>query len=699
MKKSNEQQLIAQVIPIIRLPKHLIYFDYLVPKKFEHQIKINQIVEIPFHNRKINGIVIEIKNKTQNKFNLKTINKIIEPEIILPKHLIKLIQWMKDYYYTSLPLISKIIFPEIPKRKLLDNKKQSILIHKNIKNLTVSKKSLPKIKETIDSINNQQTKYVLLHYQNWQEKLIVYIKIIKQLLNKNLKGQILIIVPQITDIQKIYNYLNYYFPDQIAILNNKLSKTFFWQEWQKIYFQKAKIILGTRSAIFSPIQNLSMIIVDDEESLSEYKSEQNPRYNVQKLAEKLSEFAKAKLIFSSQAPSIEIFYNAQNKSTSTIFCLYKKKSNIKIINLQDEWQKKNYSLISDNLEEAIKQNLEKKQKIFLFLNRRGAGTIIKCQDCKYLFKCPNCQLPLIFNYLPTQISYELRVTSYPPRLAHFDLLSSAKQAAFSEAGKLICFHCNFTQNIPTKCPHCQGVNIKTFGIGIQRVEKEIKKLFPEAKILRIDKDTQISTSYKLQVTSYDIIIGTQFFFKQFNQPSIFNLIGVISADSLLYRPDFRSSEKTFQQLSKIINWANIQQSEVELPIVIIQTHSPENYVIQALAQQNYNFFYNSEIEMRKKFNYPPFCKLIKLIYQNSDFKKVEKETNELVDKLKMYFSSSKTFEVIGPISPMIPKIKEKYRKQIILKIYPTFHFPASIKKLLNELDENWIIDTDPLEII
>jgi primosomal protein N' (replication factor Y) len=716
---NNEQQLIASIIPAIRLPRQLNYFDYLIPKKLENKIKINQIVEILFHNQKIKGIVIEITNKTQNKYNfiksreaeissktklfnrtkLKEINKIIEPKIILPEHLIKLAKWIKKYYYSSLPLIIKIILPEIPKHEM--QKHFHGLTYETAKNLTISRESVPRIKKIIhELIYEQKNTQTLLYYKNWKEKLTIYIKIIKQLTNKNSTKQILIIVPQITDIQEIYKYLNYYFPNQIAILHNKLSKILFWQEWQKIYNQKIKIILGTRLAIFAPIKNLNLIIVDNEEVLTEYKSEQNPRYNVQELAKKLSELTKTKLIFSSQTPHMETYFLSSQSLKLRIKSLYNtteaNEANIKIINMQDEWRKNNYSLISDNLEEIIKQNLKKKQKIFLFLNRRGAGTTIKCQDCGYLFKCPNCNLPFNSSYKPQTTSYKLICYH-----CNFALLNNSVFDEISASRNLT----GFTQNIPTKCPQCNGVNIKTSGIGIQRVEKEIKKLFPTAKVIRIDKDAE-NINYKLrilnhesQITNYDIVIGTQFFFKLFNSLAnklIFNLIGIISADSLLYRPDFRSFEKTFQQLSKIINWANNQSITNKQIKILIQTHSPENYVIQALSKQDYDFFYEREIKMREKFNYPPFCKLIKLIYQNSDLKKVEEKTNELASRLKLIKDL-----IFYQMLPIIPKVREKYRKQIILKIINNQQSTINneLEQILKNLDENWIIDVDPIEIL
>ena len=354
----NKNQHIAVIIPITRLPKHLDYFDYIIPEELQNKIRINQIVEIPFCNRKINGIIVKIKTQsTEDSIKLKKINKIFEPEIILSEHLIKLIQWASNYYCASLPLIAKIIFPEIPKRKILNIPKQFTTLSLEIaKRLTVPKKSLTKIKDAIDLINKQEIKCELLCYQNQSEKFFVYIKIIKIFLDKNPQKQILIIVPQIADIQQIYQYLNYYFSNQISVLHNKLSQTLFWQEWQKIYNQQSKIILGTRLAIFSPIKNLNLIIIDNEESLTNYKSEQNPRYNVQTLAEKISEFTKAKCILASQAPRVETFYRTQsNTQNISIAHLDKNKLNINIVNMQDEWRKENYSLISDELEGKINQ--------------------------------------------------------------------------------------------------------------------------------------------------------------------------------------------------------------------------------------------------------------------------------------------------------------------------------------------------------
>ncbi len=655
--------MIIQIVPALRLPRHLNFFEYLVPKEIENRIKIGQIVEIPFRNRKILGLIIAKQLKKTAIKKLKTINRIIEPEIILPSHLIELAKWMSNYYFTPLSLIIKTLLPEIPKRISILKKKQ--------KCNTSSKPILSK-----SSLSNQLGVINLLHWQNQKEKIDFYLKIIKKSLSQKGAG-ILILVPQINNIEVIRPYLEKFFPDQFTILHHQLPKISFWQEWMKIKNGKVKIVLGTRKALFAPFKNLDLIVLEDEESW-DYKSKQNPRYDTREVVEKLAQITEAKLILASQAPRVETWYKIQKNKYQLLNLIDAKitktqKSIIKIIDMNQEFSKGNYSPISDALEEAIKKTLAKKQKILLFLNRRGLATYTICQDCNYLFKCPNCQLALVTTFRSSNL--DNKKTGY----------------------YFTCYHCNFEEEISLLCPYCQGPNIKFFGFGIQKIEREIKKLFPQAKVLGVEKETAKSQNFKF--TNYDIIIGTQFLINQLsNIKSLISkvkLLGIVSIDTLFYRPDFRVLERAFQYLVKIINWAAF---EMDINEFICQTFSPLNYAIRIATERDYSKFYEKEIRIRKNFNYPPFVHLIKLTFQNPISQKTDQETKDLILKLKAINYKART-SILGPSLPLASKVRKKFRRQIIVKTEDPRVFFSSLNKSKVIIPLNWIVDVDPESLV
>lgn len=638
----------AEVIPSIRIKRDLGVFDYQIPLSLEGKLKIGHLVEIPFRKRNQSGIVIKIKKKTefQDK-EIKSIIKILQPQPVLLENQIQLGFWLSEYYYVSPALVIKSMLPDFPKRSL---KRQplGLPIGKSAK-LTILKKRLPEITKLTKEIRKNK-KVFLLHYDNETEKLVFFLNSIRDFVKKD--KQVLIIVPEIEDIAKIYPILVKKFFPKVVYLHSQLTKTNYYLNWNKILEGKAKVIIGTKLVLFTPLKNLGLVIIDQEENPNHKQSDQNPRYHARKVGLKLAEIYQAKSILTSMAPSLESFYQS-NMGNYHLLRLISKPTQInsQIIDMREELKKQNYSIFSEKLQETIESNLKKKEKILLFLNRRGLATSIICQDCGYLFICPQCLMPLAFH-----ISKEL-----------------------------ICHHCALKKPSPLFCPHCQGTQIKFFGKGTQKIEIETKKLFPQAKISRIDIDTFNKKSDWLKA---DITIGTSFILKRIHF-SLFNLLGVISADTILYLPDFKANERTFQLITSLI----LNQKEAE---ILIQTFLPQNLAITQASRLNYQKFYLEELKNRQKFNYPPFSQLIKLMNYGPDNQKVSEETQEIFKKLKIEIKGLKKIELLGPLPAFVSQKRGKYFWYIIIK---HSHQDQKIKNIFKIIPDNWIIDIDPESLL
>jgi len=630
---------IAQIIPLIRLKRDLNYFNYNIPQEFQNQIKIGQIVEIPFRNKIIKGVVLNLSEKSETKnLELKSIHKIIDPLPFLFDWQLKLISDLANYYFVSMSVIVKMMIPEIPqKARLSQNKFLQDFDFLNIPGAAID----------VDQYYGV-SKPVLLEYSNFEDKIKIYLGLIEKVLKQ--KKQILIIVPVLADIKKIYQYLGDY-QNEISVFLNDLPKNRYWFEWLKIKKGQAKIIIGTRSAIFAPFKNLDLIIIDEEDNENHKQEEPNPRYNVKTVALKLSHLLKSKVIFTALTPSLTALNNAEKKEWQ-YFEIGKLEAipQISIIDRQLEFKKGNYSIFSQELLAKMELALKDKKQIFIFLNRKGLATLITCRDCGYVGACPNCKLPLTYH----------------------------------ASKELICHHCGYKQDLFLFCPKCQSPNIKITGSGTEKVELETKNLFPQAKVIKID----ITTPFKEELKNIDIIIGTQFAFEQIDWQKI-NLIGVVNADTLFYLPDYRSLEKTFNLLNKLALFLNDTKKEL-----LVQTFSPDNYVFKAFKNLGLKLFYKNEMEERKILNYPPYCRLIKLIYQSIEFNGGQSEVNKVYKFLKATIKNDKII-INPPILTYTQQVRGRFRWLIVLKILDK---NISLDFLKN-LPEDVIIDPEPESLL
>ena len=489
-------------------------------------------------------------------------------------------------------------------------------------------------------------------------KTEVYLQLIEKVLEDGEKASILL-VPEISlTPQTVNRFIARFGKEKVAVLHSKLSIGERYDQWHKIKEGKAKIIIGARSAIFAPVKNLGLVIIDEEHD-SSYKSEMSPRYDAKEVARKICKIANAPLVLGSATPDMDTYFRAKNEEISLLEL--SKRANeaslpdIEIIDLREELAKGNKSMISTRLYDEIEKNLQNKKQTILYLNRRGFSTFVMCRNCGYTVKCKNCNINLTYH---------------------------------SNKRKLKCHYCGYEENIVTECPECGSKQIRYFGTGTQKLEYEINKMFPNASTIRMDVDTVTKKNSHEQILdkfrneNIDILIGTQMVVKGHHFPNV-TLVGVIAADGSLNIDDFRANERTFQILTQVAGRAG---REKEKGRVIIQTYNPDNFSIECAKKQDYKLFYNTEITLRKQLKYPPFCDIIVIGFTSTD----ENEVIKVAEQIHLYLKNRVIKENLGIIlykalPAPIDKIKNKFRWRILVKC----KFSDEIIDLMNETLEEY----------
>ncbi|MCL4386885.1 MAG: primosomal protein N' [Patescibacteria group bacterium] len=648
-------------------------FTYSAEKK----VKIGQVVKVNFAGRNLYGMVL--KEIRKPNFKTKKIIEVLKNIPILSEHLIKTAFFISDYYAAPIGSILKTMLPAGFYKKRQASKQLPPKADQPLAETAYSKQQIKnnKFKLTLEQeevlkiiLNSNSKKPFLLFGVTGSGKTEIYIRTIEEALNKG-KGAI-ILVPEIALTPQTIRRFEERFPGQTAVFHSHLKETEKQKNWDQIISGEKRIVIGSRSAIFAPIKNLGVIIIDEEHETS-YKQENTPRYDTRAVAEFITKETEAKLILGSATPRIESFYKGK-KGEYTLLTLEKrifqeKMPVVKIIDLKNEPLTKEHTAISFPLEQKISQILEEKRKAIIFLNRRGNSTHVFCEDCGFVFKCSDCDIPLTH---------------------HFN----------TGIRDLICHHCGYRRESFASCPNCKSPSILYQGIGIQKVEQELAELFPSANIIRLDKDSvQKRGSHEEIFNQFskgdtDILLGTQMIAKGWDIPEV-DLVGVISADTALNFPDFRASERTFQLLTQIAGRSGRGKSQGE---VLIQTYSPENFAITKAKNHDFLAFYNDEVKEREKFFYPPFSKVIRLIYRNKDQDKASKEASNLYSilekKLKKQYNFN-SINILGPSPAFLSKLNGFYRWQIVVK----FREEKDKKAILNEIPDDWQVDIDPVDLI
>ncbi len=674
-------------------------FEYRVPKELEGNIKIGIRVSIPFGKMSLEGFVINIKNNTNyDKDKIKDITSVIDNEPVINKEMLELGKYMSDNLLCSKVSAYQVMLPKALKAKAgtdikikynkylrrnksieeIDNyiknckyegqinllcklKEGDILISKMSSTInTIIKHGLGVVVEIEEKRYNymglSNYKRVILtgEQENVRNRIIssfgksetfllygvtgsgkteVYMSVIEEAI-KNGKEAIML-VPEISLTPQIVGKFISRFGDVISVLHSRLSDSERYDEYRKITEDKSKIVIGTRSAIFVPFNNIGVIIIDEEHT-SSYKQESHPRYNAKDIAIWRSNYHKCPVVLGSATPSLESFARAGNK-VYTLLTLNKRPGSstlpdVQIVDMKEEIKKGNF-ILSSILKNKIKEKLDKGEQIILLLNRRGYSNIITCKDCGHTEKCPKCD-----------ISYTYHKTS----------------------NNLKCHYCGTSKPLVEKCSNCGGTNIKDYGLGTEKLEEELNKLY-KARIVRMDIDTTSKKGEHERIIDafgnheYDILIGTQMIAKGLDFPNV-TLVGVVSADSTLSTPDFRASENTFQLLSQVSGRAGRSESKGE---VIIQTYNPDHYCITLSKNHDYLSFYKEEMKMRKLLKYSPYYYMVVVSISSKDYDLGFKESNKIANYLNNNLSSETI--ILGPSMASMFRVNNIFHYQIIIK--------------------------------
>ncbi|MFS0643544.1 primosomal protein N' [Siminovitchia sp. 179-K 8D1 HS] len=526
----------------------------------------------------------------------------------------------------------------------------------------------------LESIKTNSHKTYMLYGVTGSGKTEIYLQSIHEVIKKGKEA--IVLVPEIALTPQMVERFKGRFGSDVAVLHSRLSIGEQYDEWRKIQKKEVKVVVGARSAVFAPFENLGIIIIDEEHETS-YKQEEIPRYHARDVAVERAKFHQCPVVLGSATPSLESFARAQ-KGIYQLLTLSKRMNekslpDVSIVDMREEMRSGNRSMFSKELFEKLKNRLAKREQTVLFLNRRGHSTFLMCRDCGFVMQCPHCDITLTFH----RYSNEMK-----------------------------CHYCGFHTEVPQICPECGSSHIRYFGTGTQKVEEELSKLLPEARVVRMDVDTTGRKGAHERLLDHfqsgkaDILLGTQMIAKGLDFPNI-TLVGVLSADTMLHLPDFRAAEKTFQLLTQVSGRAGRHELSGE---VVIQTYSPEHYSIQLAGKQDYDRFYRREMAMRKLGSYPPFYYLALITVQHADLMKVVAVT----EKISAYIQSkiSDAAILLGPVASPIPRINDRYRYQCLIKYKrePSL-FPALNKVLEHyqgKLSRNGLsisIDVNPYMMI
>ena len=508
-------------------------------------------------------------------------------------------------------------------------------------------------------------------------KTEIYFNLIKKVLEEG--KNVLFLAPEIALASQLTNRLARRFGiDDVAIWHSSISDGERYDVWQKLKQNKIRILAGARSAVFAPLQNIGLIIIDEEHENSYKQTTPAPRYDARKVAQKLAQINSAMLVLGSATPDINNYYYAIN--TNNLIKLKNRFNNIDmarvvVLDLKEEKTEGNNGVFSRTLINAVKKNLADKKQTILLINRRGFSTFTMCEGCQTVIQCPKCAIPMIWH---------------------------------SADKKLKCHYCNHEQAFPEFCPKCGSSALKRSGTGIQKVEEIAAKIFPEAKIARIDSDVltkkyeHIDILKSFQSGDIDILIGTQMIAKGLDNPNV-TIVGVISADMSFNLPDYRSCERGFQLLTQVAGRAGRGDFAGK---VYFQTNNPDFYALKTAQEQNYESFYEEEIQSRLEFDYPPYSQILRLVLSSENNFRAEKSAMEIALRLSEIIDKRNLSEhiiVLGPSPCVFERIRGEYRFQILIKnkLEEKGHFLVTsfVSKIKMPEDIKLIVDVDPSDIL
>lgn len=500
---------------------------------------------------------------------------------------------------------------------------------------TLTAEQAAALKPIQEKIHHDEHDVFLLYGVTGSGKTEVYLQAIASVIEKGKEA--IMLVPEISLTPQTVKRFKERFGEQVAVMHSGLSVGEKYDEWRKIHRKEVKVVVGARSAVFAPFESLGLVIIDEEHE-SSYKQEETPRYHARDVAIERAKSYGCPVILGSATPTLESFARAKKNVYKLLTLSQRMNKNalpaVDIVDMREELRTGNRSMFSELLFTKLKDRLEKGEQTILMLNKRGHSSFVMCRSCGLVINCPNCDISLTYH-------------------------------RFNDIMK--CHYCGFEEGMPSVCPECESEHIRFFGTGTQKVEEELAKILPEARVIRMDVDTTSKKgSHERLLNAFgegkaDILLGTQMIAKGLDFPNI-TLVGVLSADTMLHLPDFRSSEKTFQLLTQVSGRAGRHQLPGE---VVIQTYTPEHYSIELSALQDYDAFYEREMYLRRQSHYPPYYYVVLITVSHEDLMK----TVSVTEKITNYLGSrlNRDSVVLGPVASPISRINNRYRYQCLIK--------------------------------
>lgn len=717
-------------------------FSYLIPDEMKTLIKIGQPVLVPFGRMGlINAFVTGFTNYLPEGIRAKKISKILDTTPIFDIDYLKFLEWTADYYFCSIQNVIECAVPmkflngaqkELTEKliefKTFDNaSKRQIEILEKLKEagktrLIDFEKSAKTTRATLNKLealgcveitqeqvfrnpieifkqqnlepfppllDEQKTVYeeiekrlgshssILLHGVTSSGKTEVYFKAIQKVLEQG--KNVLFLAPEIALASVLTQRLARRFgTDKTAIWHSSISDGEKFDVWQKIKNNEIRILAGARSAVFAPLKNIGLIIIDEEHESAYKQTMPAPRYDARKVAQKLAELNGCPLLSGSATPDINTYYYAKNSGN---LLEMKKRYNdypmakVRVVDMREEHHRANHGVFSRSLVSAIEKNLRDKKQTIILMNRRGFSTYTQCLACGEVIQCPKCAIPLIFH---------------------------------SQTQTLKCHYCEHEEPLVTQCPKCGSDALQNCGTGVQKVELIAQKLFPDCNIMRLDSDSLARKNEHIRILEdfrngkIDILIGTQMLAKGLDNPNV-TLVGVINADNGFNLPDFRSCERGFQLLTQVAGRAGRGDNPGE---VYFQTYNPDFFGLETAKQQDYKSFYNTEIEAREDFDYPPFSQIIRVILSSKNQFRAERSAQEIAMRLNDIVDKRQLTEpvaVLGPNPCVIERLQEYYRFQILIKNKLGEKGRRFILSFLAQIklpdDIKLTVDVDPIDIL
>ncbi len=662
-------------------------FTYAVPQHLSRDVAVGKRVIVELRTRQRIGVVIRLIPSCSLS-SVKELISVVDSLPVLSRRMLKLIEWVASYYLAPLGTVVEAAVPHglgevkgqistggVERTSRRGRRPIDIISSlpadlwtdsdEATENLELTSEQRDALSRIIAAADAKDTKPILLHGVTGSGKTEVFLRATEHVLKKGKKA--LILVPEISLTPALLSLFARRFGDRAGIFHSKLTPAQRRDQWERAYRGEVDVMIGVRSAVFAPLARLGLIVVDEEHEAT-YKQERAPHFNARDVAVVSGSIFKCPVVLCGATPSLETFHNSVRGKYQYIFLSQRVDSrplaDVKVIDMRQEAQKSS-SILADEASDAVGRTLAAGEQALLFMNRRGFSPFLICSKCGHVFRCDHCDITLTYH---------------------------------SARSSLVCHLCGTRRPVPTQCDACRSDQIKFIGFGTEKVQEEAARLFPDARILRMDSDA-ISTRRKYEralsaVTrgEVDIIVGTQIVAKGHNFPHL-TLVVVVLADTILNLPDFRAAERTFQLLTQVSGRpgrfsrrsckAANEVCHAKRGTVLLQTYSPEHYAIKAAAAQDYTSFFEQEMKFRTRLGLPPLTRLASLLVSGKDYKRTSRAAECVGEVLRA--GQSDNIHILGPAEAPIAKLKDRYRFQAFVRSYSSTRLHSFLLERLKAL--------------